>query len=91
MPAQGFEPVPRPAENRVDILPKTRKKNQIKSVEHVCEIYEKIRKHDCDNIFVSASYTYFFLPPIFPPIFLFHLCQKQKELLLKSNADVFAQ
>ena len=25
MPARGFEPVPRPAENRVDILPKTRK------------------------------------------------------------------
>ena len=64
MPARGLEPVPRPAENRVDILPKTRKKNQIKSVEHVCEIYEKIRKHDCDNIFVSASYYF----PIFPPL-----------------------
>ena len=63
MPARGFEPVPRPAENRVDILPKTRKKN--KSVEHVCEkkFYEKIRKHDCDNIFVSASYYF----PIFTP------------------------
>ena len=73
---------------------KDKKKNQIKSVEHVCEIYEKIRKHDCDNIFVSASYTYFFLPALFFPIFLFLLCQnktKKKELLLKSNADVFAQ
>jgi len=28
MPARGFEPVPRPAENRVDILPKTRKKQK---------------------------------------------------------------
>merc|ERR1719471_1514939 len=42
MPARGFEPVPRPAENRVDILPKTRKN---KSVEHVCEKKNSMKKY----------------------------------------------
>jgi len=78
---------PRSAENRVDILPKTRKKNQIKSVEHVCEIYEKIRKHDCDNIFVSASYTYFFSPPYFSPFFISPLSkQNKKRIIIKKKA-----
>merc|ERR1719273_1604893 len=85
MPARGFEPIPRPAENRVDILPKTRKN---KSVEHVCEkkFYEKIRKHDCDNIFVSASYYFpifspqtLISPNFSPPIFV-----KNKNLIIKA-------
>ena len=63
------------ATNRIESTPFLKKKTKScrhfakdkkkKSVEHVCEkkFYEKIRKHDCDNIFVSASYYF----PIFTP------------------------
>ena len=64
-----------------------------KSVEHVCEkkFYEKIRKHDCDNIFVSASYYFpifspqtLIFPNFSPPIFV-----KNKNLIIKAIANVF--